>query len=83
MDIATNAQAPAVAKKTDFDVHLKEGKLVVKGSFNAEDGGASVEAWYDAKKLIEKAVDALEEKIPGDQKALAATFKAIIAGIEF
>jgi hypothetical protein len=67
----------------DLSVHLKEGKLSVEASHSEKNWGAEVKAWYDAKELLNKAIDAIEEKIPGDQKIVAATFKGVLAGIEF
>jgi hypothetical protein len=70
-------------KGAEVSFHLNEGKISIGVEHVGKDGGAKLEAYYEAKSFINKLVDSVEEKIPGDQKAIAAAFKAMIAGLEF
>lgn len=66
----------------EVDVEFKDGKAVLKLEHEGSDAGASVEVYVKAKKLLLKAIDKIEEVIPGDQKPQAAALKLIIEKLD-
>jgi hypothetical protein len=61
-------------KETDVAVKVEDKKLKFLASNDGKIGGAKFEAYVK----LEAVVDALEEAIPGDQKAIAAGLKAAL-----
>lgn len=82
MDGVGSDTAP-VKKGSEFDIDFKGGYAVLKVKHTGSDGYIALEAGANAKPLLEKAVDAIEELIPGDQKELAQKLKEVLAKVEF
>lgn len=71
---------------SEKSIDLNEGKLIGKavGNHVGKLGflKITVEGGFSAIPLLSKGIDWLEEKIPGDQKALAALAKDALAKIK-
>lgn len=69
------------------DIDLVNGEVIgsVSGKHVGQIGSLeiSIKGKFSALPLINKGIDFLEAKIPGDQSALALTLKTLIAGIKF
>ena len=69
-------------KGAEIDFDLKGGKVIVKVEHVGKHGYAKLEAGADAKPFLEKAIDKVEELIPGDQKAIAQALKLALSKVE-
>lgn len=58
-----------------YDIKLVDGKLVMALQYAGGDVGAELLIKYDALKLVNSLVDAIEKAIPGDQSAMAIMLK--------
>lgn len=70
-------------KGFDFDIDFNGKLAVLKVSHHGTQGYVNLEAGANAKPLLDKAVDAIEALIPGDQKELAQKLKEVLSKVEF
>lgn len=69
-------------KGADVDFDIKGGQVIVKVEHVGSQGYAKLEAGVDALPFLNKAIDKIEELIPGDQKAIAQSLKLILSKVE-
>jgi hypothetical protein len=72
-----------MSKELEFDLDFKGGKAIVKISHEGAHGFAKLEAGADALPVLNKAIDKIEELVPGDQKQYAALLKVALSNLEF
>lgn len=69
------------------DIDIVNGEVIgsVSGKHVGQLGALeiSIKGNFSALPVINKGIDFLESKIPGDQSALALTLKTLIANIKF
>ena len=76
MDLIKGALGP----EGKYELKIEDGKLIVMAGYMGADMGADVAIKYDAVKFVHALMDKVEELIPGDQKAIVASAKLVVAG---
>ena len=76
MDIAQGQLGP----EAKYAFKFEGGKLVATVGYVGAELGVDLSVKYNAVAVIDALIDAVEQAVPGDQSALAAMLKGVVAG---
>lgn len=77
MELAQGQIGPEVTYSFKFE----GGKLVAQAAYKGAELETEHMAKYDALKVVDALIDALEKTIPGDQTAIAQMLKMAVKGV--